>query len=76
MSNNARFNFVATKMRPQRIIESADHRADEVICILECGHVHNGAPHFTYKVGSTISCNACGRIAALALPEFQGKGAL
>lgn len=27
---------------------------------LECGHVPNLAPHFTYKVGSYLHCFQCG----------------
>jgi hypothetical protein len=71
--NNARFNYVASGMRPQRKITSADHRSDGVICILECGHVFNGAPHFTYKVGSEQKCGACGQEAARKLPEFSNQ---
>lgn len=71
--STARFNYVARRMCPQRKITSADHRPDGVVCVLECGHMHNGAPHFTYKTGTTHRCRACGQEAARKLPEFAGQ---
>lgn len=70
MRQNARFQFVAVHMSPQRKVLNIDARNDGVTLTLECGHVEKCVPHFTYRVDSKHICYKCGEEAAAREPEF------
>ena len=72
--NTVRLDYLAGRLAPFRAVIATERNNGAVYQVtFECGHHTGIVPHFHVKIGETMPCRACGRLAALKLPEFSNQ---